>query len=84
MEHDLNETLGLWQRQYNEVYNDNPVKIYQKGVFETVGDVFTKVDVFTACKKCLVKSPVKKVISDWIRLGAIEKISVDQYKKNKK
>ena len=84
MEHDLNETLGLWQRQYNEVYNDNPVKIYQKGVFETVGDVFTKVDVFTACKKCLVKSPVKKVISDWIRLGAIEKISVDQYKKTKK
>lgn len=84
MEHDLNETLGLWQRQYNEVYNDNPVKIYQKGVFETVGDVFTKVDVFTACKKCLVKSPVKKVISDWMRLGAIEKISVDQYKKTKK
>ena len=84
MEHDLNETLGLWQRQYNEVYNDNPAKIYQKGVFETVGDVFTKVDVFTACKKCLVKSPVKKVISDWIRLGAIEKISVDQYKKTKK
>ena len=84
MEHDLNETLGLWQRQYNEGYNDNPVKIYQKGVFETVGDVFTKVDVFTACKKCLVKSPVKKVISDWIRLGAIEKISVDQYKKTKK
>lgn len=84
MEHDLNETLGLWQRQYNEVYNDNPVKIYQKGVFETVGDVFTKVDVFTACKKCLVKSPVKKVISDWMRLGAIEKISVDQYKKIKK
>ena len=84
MEHDLNETLGLWQRQYNEVYNDSPVKIYQKGVFETVGDVFTKVDVFTACKKCLVKSPVKKVISDWIRLGAIEKISVDQYKKTKK
>ena len=84
MEHDLNETLGLWQRQYNDVYNDNPVKIYQKGVFETVGDVFTKVDVFTACKKCLVKSPVKKVISDWIRLGAIEKISVDQYKKTKK
>ena len=84
MEHDLNETLSLWQRQYNEVYNDNPVKIYQKGVFETVGDVFTKVDVFTACKKCLVKSPVKKVISDWIRLGAIEKISVDQYKKTKK
>lgn len=84
MEHDLNETLSLWQRQYNEVYNDNPVKIYQKGVFETVGDVFTKVDVFTACKKCLVKSPVNKVISDWMRLGAIEKISVDQYKKTKK
>lgn len=84
MEHDLNETLSLWQRQYNEVYNDNPVKIYQKGVFETVGDVFTKVDVFAACKKCLVKSPIRKVISDWIRLGAIEKISVDQYKKIKK
>ena len=84
MEHDLNETLSLWQRQYNEVYNDSPAKILQKGVFETVGDVFTKVDVFTACKKCLVKSPVKKVISDWIRLGAIEKISVDQYKKTKK
>ena len=84
MEHDLNETLSLWQRQYNEVYNDSPVKIYQKGVFETVGDVFTKVDVFAACKKCLVKSPIRKVISDWIRLGAIEKISVDQYKKTKK
>lgn len=84
MEHDLNETLSLWQRQYNEVYNDSPVKIYQKGVFETVGDVFTKVDVFAACKKCLVKSPIRKVISDWIRLGAIEKISVDQYKKIKK
>lgn len=84
MEHDLNETLSLWQRQYNEVYNDSPAKILQKGVYETVGDVFTKVDVFTACKKCLVKSPVKKVISDWIRLGAIEKISVDQYKKTKK
>ena len=84
MEHDLNETLSLWQRQYNDVYNDSPVKIYQKGVFETVGDVFTKVDVFAACKKCLVKSPIRKVISDWIRLGAIEKISVDQYKKIKK
>lgn len=84
MEHDLNETLSLWQRQYNEVYNDSPVKIYQKGVFETVGDVFTKVDVFAACKKCLVKSPIRKVISDWMRLGAIEKISVDQYKKIKK
>lgn len=84
MEHDLNETLGLWQRQYNEVYNDSPTKVTQKGVYETVGEVFTKVDVFTACKKCMIKTPISKVISDWMRLGAIEKISVDQYKKTKK
>lgn len=84
MEHDLNETLGLWQRQYNEVYNDSPTKVTQKGVYETVGEVFTKVDVFTACKKCMIKTPISKVISDWMRLGAIEKISVDQYKKIKK
>ncbi|MDD7159843.1 MAG: BT4734/BF3469 family protein [Bacteroidales bacterium] len=84
MEHDLNETLGLWQRQYNEVYNDSPTKVTQKGVYETVGEVFTKVDVFTACKKCMIKTPISKVISDWMRLGAIEKISIDQYKKTKK
>lgn len=81
MEHDIDESLRLWQKQYNDVYNNDTVQIGQRGVYSLLPDKFTRIDVFTACKKAGVKSPVKSVIYTWTKIGAIEKLDSTYYKK---
>lgn len=73
MRRDLAETMALWGRRYNEVMNSGEVNVRQKGLYEMLDTTFDKSSLYSAVKKLGIKTPLKKIISDWYRMGAIDK-----------
>ena len=80
MERDIEGIMKLWGPKYNEQVNNVPI-ITQKSVFDQLSSRFTKNDVFACCIKQGVKTPVKMVVYNWKKLGYIEKVGDNVYKK---
>lgn len=81
MHKDLESMLRLWGKKYNEqTDNANPVKV-QRSVFDQLGESFTKNDVYSVCIKQGIKTPVRRTIFDWKKLGYIESIDKEHFKK---
>ena len=82
MHKDIDCMLKLWGRRYNEQTDVSPV-IVQRSVFDTLEESFTKNDVYVTCLKQGIKTPVRRIIFDWKKLGYIEQQDKEHFKKKK-
>lgn len=83
MERDLNSMLKLWGAKYNAQADTTPTLV-QRTVFNELGDNFNKSDMYTVCVRQGIKTPLRKILFDWKKLGYIEKIDKENYRKIKK
>ena len=83
MERDLEMMLKLWGARYNE-QAEVVGRQFQRQVFEVLGPEFTKTDVYTACLRQGIKTPVRQIVYKWRQLGYIESTGKDNYKKKLK
>ena len=82
MHKDIDCMLKLWGKRYNEQTDVSPV-IVQRSVFDQLDDCFTKNDVYVTCMKQGIKTPVRRIIFDWKKLGYIEQKDKEHFKKKK-
>ena len=83
MHRDLENILKLWGPKYNEIVDVTP-NLVQRSVFDNLGETFDTNDIYCVCMKQGIKTPIRRIVFDWKKLGYIEKISKDNYKKVKK
>ena len=80
MEQDLNGMMQLWGQKYNEQADVAP-NLSQRSVFASLGETFTRSDMYVVCTRQGIKSPLRQIIYDWKKFGYIEKIDKDTFKK---
>jgi len=80
MHRDLECILKLWGARYNEQTDVSP-KIVQRTVFDGLPDSFTRNDVYVVCVKQGIKTPVRRIIFDWKKLGYISQIDKEHFSK---
>ena len=82
---DIESSLKLWGSRYNSLVDANVLPTAQPSLFSSLGDKFTKEDIYVQCVKQGIKSPVRRIIFDWNKIGCIKKVGVGLYEKiNKK
>lgn len=82
MEQDLENMIKLWGQKYNESTEVRP-NLSQRSVFSELPDEFEKADVYAVCVRQGIKSPVKAIIYSWKRMGFVEKVGNNKYRKIK-
>lgn len=82
MEVDLECILKLWGAKYNNQAEVEP-QLYNRTAFKSLGDTFTKNDLFVVLKQQNIKTPVRMIIYQWKKAGYIEKNGTDSYIKKK-
>ena len=82
MHRDLECILELWGTKYNELTDVTP-HVVQRTVFDSLKDDFNRSDVYTVCMKQGIKTPVRRIIHDWRKLGYIVAIDKEHFKKKK-
>lgn len=82
MHRDLECMLNLWGAKYNE-QTDTVQRIVQRTVFDALNDEFTKSDVYNVCVKQGIKTPVRRILFDWKKLGYVAQVDKEHFKKNK-
>lgn len=82
MHKDLESMLRLWGDKYNEL-NDASPRLTQRSIYEELPETFTRTDVYVVCTKQGIKTPVRRVIFEWKKLGCIEQLEKDKFKKKK-
>lgn len=82
MHRDLESMLTLWGSRYNEQTDTAPT-VVQRTVFDALDDKFSRNDVYAVCTKQGIKTPVRRIIHDWKKLGYIEALSKEEFKKKK-
>lgn len=82
MHRDLECILNLWGAKYNE-QTDTVVRIVQRTVFDALAEDFTKSDVYNVCIKQGIKTPVRRILFDWKKLGYVSQVDKEHFKKNK-
>lgn len=82
MEVDLECILKLWGAKYNNQAEVEP-QLYNRTAFKSLGDSFTKNDLFVVLKQQNIKTPVRQIIYQWKKAGYIEKNGTDSYIKKK-
>lgn len=83
MHRDLESSLKLWGAKYNSI-TDTSTPVMQRTVFDCLGESFTRNDVYAVCVKQGIKTPVRRILHEWHKLGTITKIDKDNFKKTKK
>ena len=83
MEQDIEGSMKLWGQRYNDEAQDSP-NLYNRNIFNELPQTFSKNDVYAVCVRQGIKSPVRKVISNWKKFGYIEKTGDNEYTKTKK
>ena len=82
MEVDIECILKLWGAKYNNQAEAEP-QLYNRTAFKSLGDTFTKNDLFVVLKQQNIKTPVRQIIYQWKKAGYIEKDGQDTYTKKK-
>lgn len=80
MHQDIESMLKLWGDKYNEITDVAPT-MRQRKVFESLGDTFSKNDVYTVCMKLGIKTQVRRILYEWKKIGRIDKVKSDEYVK---
>lgn len=83
MNHDLEASLKLWGNAYNNAVEDTP-NLAQRSLYNQLGNEFTKNDVYVLCMKQGIKTPVRMIIHQWAKLGYVEKVTKNDYRKIKR
>lgn len=83
MENDLESSLKLWGSRYNNEVEDMP-NLNQRSLFTELGRAFTKNDVYALCVRQGIKTPVRQIIFQWIKLGYVKKTGKGEYEKTLK
>ena len=66
MHQDIECTLQLWGKKYNEVVeNANQGNISQRNVFKQLKDEFTIDDLYVVCKREGIKTKLRQIIWQW-------------------
>ena len=82
MHRDIESMLKLWGARYNEQTDVSPIAV-QRSVFDKLEDTFTKNDVYVVCLKQGIKTPVRRILFDWKKLGYIQQEDKETFKKRK-
>lgn len=80
MERDLDSMLKLWGEKYNSIADTTPSMV-QRNVYSSLKEEFDTQDIYNVCVAQGVKTPVRRILFDWKKLGRIEKIGKNNYKK---
>lgn len=72
MDNDLKSMLALWGSKYNELADVDHVKV-QRSVYDALGDSFSKNDMYDVLMKQGIRTPLRKIIFQWSKLGYIVK-----------
>lgn len=83
MERDLESTLKLWGAKYNDQADTTPTLV-QRTLFNELADTFSKNDMYMLCMRQNIKTPLRRITFEWKKLGYIEQIDKDTFKKKKK
>lgn len=83
MERDLESMLRLWGAKYNEQADTTPTLVQRK-VYDQLPDTFSKNDMYVVCMKQGIKTPLRRITFDWKKLGYIEQVDKDLFRKKKK
>lgn len=82
MHEDIENMLKLWGSKYNEQTDVVPT-IVQRTVFDSLPNDFTRSDVYSVCVKQGIRTPVRRILFDWKKLGYVEKKDKENYSKKK-
>lgn len=82
MHKDLENIMNLWGAKYNE-QTDVVQHVVQRTVYDALGDKFSRDDVYVVCVKQGIKTPVRRIVHDWKKLGYIEVVDKEHYVKVK-
>lgn len=82
MERDLESTLKLWGAKYNEQADTTPTLV-QRTLFNELPETFSKSDMYILCMRQGIKTPLRRITFEWKKLGYIEQLDKDSYKKKK-
>lgn len=77
---DLENMLKLWGEKYNEIGSTAP-QLSQRNLYGSLPKEFSKSDLYAACVKAGVKTPLRRIIFDWKKIKAIEQKGNDKYEK---
>ena len=80
MHQDIEQMLKLWGDKYN-LQADIAPRLVQRTVYNELPDNFSKNDVYVVCAKQGIKTPIRRIIFDWKKLGYIEELNKDTFKK---
>lgn len=80
MDNDLEGSLKLWGNRYNNEVEDMP-NLNQRSLFTELGRAFTKTDVYSLCVRQGIKTPVRQIIFQWVKLGYVKKTGKGEYEK---
>ena len=80
MDHDLESSLKLWGNRYNNEVEDMP-NLNQRSLFTELSQAFTKNDVYAQCIRQGIKTPVRQIVYQWIKLGYVKKTGKNEYEK---
>lgn len=80
MHRDIENMLRLWGSKYNEQCASNPIMV-QRSVYDCLEKTFSKSDVYYVCTKQGIKTPIRRILFDWKKLGYIESVEKDTFTK---
>ncbi len=80
MKVDIENMLKLWGAKYNVQAEVLP-QLYNRSAFDSLGEQFSKNELFVILKRQNIKTPVRQVIYTWKKNGYIDKIDKDNFKK---
>lgn len=83
MDNDLESSLKLWGNRYNNEVEDMP-NLNQRSLFTELGRAFTKNDVYALCVRQGIKTPVRQIVFQWVKLGYVKKTGKGEYEKTTK
>lgn len=82
MNKDIESSLALWGERYNNE-TATEVTVSQRSLYNSIGDKFTKADVYTQCLKQNIKTPVMKITSLWVNQGFAKRVGKNEFEKVK-
>lgn len=80
MNEDLENSLKLWGNRYNNEVEDAP-NLNQRSLYAELPQAFTKNDVYRHCVRQGIKTPVRQIVYQWIKLGYVKKNGKEDYEK---
>lgn len=80
MHKDLECIMKLWGARYNEQTDFTP-HIVQRTVFDALSAEFTRNDVYVVCVRQGIKTPTRRIVHDWKKLGYVVQLDKEHFKK---